>query len=116
MKCSKECPTKREKNNEAARKCRQKRKKFIETTLQEAKQAVEFNRFIRKELLSFYQSIRCPVPNSSMLFFESSAAAYLGRLALIFIIYILSTKLIRQDIFCMLEISQGNDWYPINLS
>jgi len=68
---------KRKKNNASARKCREKRKKQMAGNFKDAASTLDFNRFIRKEVLHYYQSMNYPVPNDSELFRESNAAAYL---------------------------------------
>ena len=36
--------------------------------MQDAKEILEFNKFMRKRLMEFYRLTKCPVPHSSMLF------------------------------------------------
>ena len=78
---------KRDRNNESARKCREKRKKLMIGHLEEAKEMVDFNRFIRKELLEFYQTSSVWVPSTSMLFTDGRLATDLGLGHIIKIIY-----------------------------
>ena len=69
---------KRLKNNQSARRCREKRRMRMSSNLRDAKEAMEFNRYIRKELLQFYQTSNCPVPKNSMLLCESQSVSFLG--------------------------------------
>ena len=69
---------KRKKNNEAARKSRDKRRNYFTKLMDDAKDTVAFNSFIRGELLTFYEVMNCPVPTTSMLFVQSEAKQYIG--------------------------------------
>ena len=69
---------KRDRNNESSRKCREKRKMALMVHLEEAKEMVDFNRFLRKELLELYQGSSLWVPSTSMLFTDGRLATELG--------------------------------------
>ena len=73
----------RMKNNEAARKSREKRRNNYMRLLQEAQETSNFNTYIRKELLELYKQMECPVPNDSLLFQSSTAKECIGGLLIL---------------------------------